>query len=1005
MDLNSRQYVVSLDMTRTGSIRESFEMRHNDDNELIIELRDSAGIIDLNASGVINATLLVTRKDKVDIPLAGTITPEGRASFKLKRASLEKQGMVEVVAQFYFANDVRISTPTLIFNVLRDPSAGAVGDEGDDRTLIEIILNDAPVLLEQLQTAYDELVIQKAAFSQFQSDSETAFSNAQNQRLTDFNADQTARSTAFEDAQTQRSTDFNTSQGERANLFNQAQTARQTDYTTWKDAKDTELNQLASDTENSKLAADGATANANNAATAANAAATNANNKVTELNVYNTRLQGVETETSDARQSTIKGKNFANVDARFEELEGDTYRPIRNDLTNSGFSNGFTGWSSSATTTPTVVNGEATFTATGVPSSPTAEHHIYQLKNLTQGNKYYASVEVLAQSTNVKMFITNSPLAAVLNVNVFERLSALWQTSITGSRAFGIRDESPSGWQPIKVRKFVYINLTEIFGAGKEPSKEEMDELLTVHYDGWFDGTANVAKKLLERSVQQLIDTFVPMKNEVVNGDFRNGTAGWSGSSSSLSASNNTLSITGDNVGGPGAFSPTSDIGNVGDKYYSSIRFRVTNSDAKSVSMLLRGATGGTNVLAAPSFIPAANTWYMLSGIAEKLSDWTGATRFSIYVGYLDGATAQGKITELQNVAIINLTKTFGKGNEPTKEEMDRLLAKYPNSFFDGTVNLTPKLLDDLRYLTGDVYMPMTNQISNGDMSQGTTGWSSNTGLTTVTSVNGKLVNSTGSTLNGSNGVAIHPSGKKPNIIANNKYYLRYKMKPFRTHNPAVYIGTSYFNLDAVATKDVESIISSIVVPNTNGNTLVLYDNRSQTIDMAEGLTVEYDDILLVDLTVVFGAGNEPTQAQMDALIATYPNGWFDGTVNLAENKRIIPFLLKRLEMKADKAQEAWITPTLLNGTTVQSGFDVGYMKDALGFVHLKGCVNIVGTLPLNIFALPTGYRVSVTKGFAGQSNNSNFVPIYINTAGQVLVSGTNKTAVFLDGITFKAEA
>ena len=31
---------------------------------------------------------------------------------------------------------------------------------------------------------------------------------------------------------------------------------------------------------------------------------------------------------------------------------------------------------------------------------------------------------------------------------------------------------------------------------------------------------------------------------------------------------------------------------------------------------------------------------------------------------------------------------------------------------------------------------------------------------------------------------------------------------------------------------------------------------------------------------------------------------------------------------KADKTQEAWITPTLLNGWVAEPGYDYGYMKD-----------------------------------------------------------------------------
>lgn len=749
MDLNSRQYVVSLDMTRTGSIRESFEMRHNDDNELIIELRDSDGIIDLNASGVINATLLVTRKDKVDIPLAGTITPEGRASFKLKRASLEKQGMVEVVAQFYFANDVRISTPTLIFNVLRDPSAGAVGDEGDDRTLIEIILNDAPALLDQLQTAYDELGIQKAAFAQFQSDSETAFSNAQNQRSTDFNADQAARSTAFEDAQTQRATDFNTSQGERTTLFNQAQTARQNDYQTWKDAKDTELNQLASDTENSKLAADGATVNANNAAAEALDAAEEATGAVAEV--------------TGAKQSTVKNKTFANLDARMEESEADVWIPMKNEVVNGNFSQG---------------------------------------------------------------------------------------------ASLGSREVNPS---PGTIVSLDTVNFVSV------PQSLKWVQNANNRYQVWD----------------------IP--------------------------------------------------GNVGDKLYFATSLKKTAGSLLRIGTFPYGLSTGLTTLL--TIGDEALSWNRFSVIGLS-----GAGGLAFTIG--NGSLSTGTIN-IDDTIAINLSAVFGKGNEPTKEEMDRLLAKYPNSFFDGTVNLTPKLLDDLRNLTSDVQMPMTNEILNGDFSQGVFGWTPL--FSTISATSNILKVTADSSGTGTpyvfGVISPYTTGDvlyyKARVRALdegfNRFYLQHESVVLEPTIQQPSVGTWY-------------TLSSTRKTTGNASAFVI---RAEIINpIGKKYDIQYVEV--INLTKIFGAGNEPTQAQMDALLATYPNSWFDGTVNLAENKRIIPFMLKRLELKANKSQELWKDATLVNGHT---GF-LRYRKNETQQIEIYGEITIgtaaSGTL---IATLPTGYR------------------------------------------------
>lgn len=59
---------------------------------------------------------------------------------------------------------------------------------------------------------------------------------------------------------------------------------------------------------------------------------------------------------------------------------------------------------------------------------------------------------------------------------------------------------------------------------------------------------------------------------------------------------------------------------------------------------------------------------------------------------YTNGATLLDVTPEVasyfDNFLMIDLTETFGVGNEPTQAQMDRLLTQFPNSWFDGTKNL-----------------------------------------------------------------------------------------------------------------------------------------------------------------------------------------------------------------------------------------------------------------------------------------------------------------------------
>lgn len=96
------------------------------------------------------------------------------------------------------------------------------------------------------------------------------------------------------------------------------------------------------------------------------------------------------------------------------------------------------------------------------------------------------------------------------------------------------------------------------------------------------------------------------------------------------------------------------------------------------------------------------------------------------------------------------------------------------------------------------------------------------------------------------------------------------------------------------------------------------------------------------------------------------------------------------LAQKANKVQEAWITPTLLNGWTEVSGYPVRYRKNQFGKVEFKGRMQD-GAAGTQVFGMPFGYRAltsiekplahgSATTFVRGQFNLSNN-SIYITTA------------------------
>ena len=98
--------------------------------------------------------------------------------------------------------------------------------------------------------------------------------------------------------------------------------------------------------------------------------------------------------------------------------------------------------------------------------------------------------------------------------------------------------------------------------------------------------------------------------------------------------------------------------------------------------------------------------------------------------------------------------------------------------------------------------------------------------------------------------------------------------------------------------------------------------------------------------------------------------------------------------------ENSWV-----NLSTVSYGY-AGYMKDSLGFVHLRGSVkNGTATVGLALFTLPAGYRPSSAINvpvMAGAADASNYGALQIGIDGKILYLAGGNTGLSLSGITFK---
>lgn len=163
----------------------------------------------------------------------------------------------------------------------------------------------------------------------------------------------------------------------------------------------------------------------------------------------------------------------------------------------------------------------------------------------------------------------------------------------------------------------------------------------------------------------------------------------------------------------------------------------------------------------------------------------------------------------------------------------------------------------------------MTNLITNGDFSNGVSGWSPRSPSTL--SVNEGVGIVSASTTVASAGIQQDIA-----ISTESKVYFRIRIKvvktvPFYIHaSSPVSVGSLVAN---------EWLDFSMVQP-MSSPTVRFY----QALNAGESFSI--DNILAINLTDIYGSGNEPTQSEMDSLIASMiPNNWFDGDFTLSQRQ------------------------------------------------------------------------------------------------------------------------
>lgn len=533
----------------------------------------------------------------------------------------------------------------------------------------EVMIYDWTTLTRDAQDYIDQFVSNEATRQQ-------QFADAQTQRSATFGESEADRTTTFNASEAGRTTTFNASEAGRTTAFNAAEEARATGYDADHSRAGTDHTTAVNDhtlagTDHTTAANDHTLAGTDH--TRAEADHTRADADSATVAGFNTRLTAEETATAANKISTVKAKTFADVDARFEDVEFDTAMMGTNLVTNGDFSNGTFNWATYNATT-SAVNNEFTITGTAIG----AEASVTTNGGTIVGNKYYVAASLKTSIANaIRVTFGNTVSNAHSGSGQFERVSFL-HTAITTLHRTTLKDTRSDAYSTFYAKNVITIDLTAAFGKGNEPTAEQMDGIMAKFTNSWFDGTKNLFRANATLNKLMAVDarTEFEAKNAVTNSDFSNGTTGWTQtiSNASFTVLNNEASFLATEANGSitNLFTGPSNLS--GHKLY--LRGNLKGSSSNTFLSIIR--LGQSTYPGIP--ISVLNSYNALSGIISI--DAAAATGYAVRVQ--DSRTSGWDTVSVKYITVIDLTAAFGAGKEPTIAEMDRLMARFPNSWFDG---------------------------------------------------------------------------------------------------------------------------------------------------------------------------------------------------------------------------------------------------------------------------------------------------------------------------------
>lgn len=203
---------------------------------------------------------------------------------------------------------------------------------------------------------------------------------------------------------------------------------------------------------------------------------------------------------------------------------------------------------------------------------------------------------------------------------------------------------------------------------------------------GIADGS--VASKNLSTPLQDSL-TF-PIANKLANGDFPNVT-GWAGLYATLSALNNTMTVTGDGASPNFNAWVTTDVDTiVGKKVFIKFKVKTLNNQATKIEVRLKGTTGGTLTAVHTVTSPIQDDVYDVY-FSTTLTDLLGTGKLRVYITqyYTLTTVANGAQMEISKMSVLDYSANGLSAYGMTDAEFANILNQnLTDGYFSGTVDL-----------------------------------------------------------------------------------------------------------------------------------------------------------------------------------------------------------------------------------------------------------------------------------------------------------------------------